>query len=190
MIVTPNPSLDRTFDVDTLAVGEVNRALATHVHPGGKGINVSRALAAHGVASRAVLPVGGPDGAELAALLRGLSLPTTAVPVAEGTRSNVAVVDAAGTTTKVNAAGPTLTAAEVSGLVSAVEELLDGSDGPVSGLVLAGSLPRGAEWPAAHWAAPGRAPKAEWVGKLFFAGGAVCFQIAESQRGFAQRFTG
>ena len=31
---------------------------------------------------------------------------------------------------------------------------------------------RGAEWPAAHWAAPGRAPKAEWVGKLFFAGGA------------------
>ncbi len=142
--VTPNPSLDRTFDVDALAVGEVNRALATHVHPGGKGINVSRALAAHGVASRAVLPVGGPDGAELAALLRGLSLPTTAVPVAEGTRSNVAVVDAAGTTTKVNAAGPTLTAAEVSGLVSAVEELLDGADGPVSGLVLAGSLPRGA----------------------------------------------
>ena len=31
---------------------------------------------------------------------------------------------------------------------------------------------RGKEWPAAHWAEPGRAPKAEWVGRLFFAGGA------------------
>ena len=29
---------------------------------------------------------------------------------------------------------------------------------------------RGAEWPAAHWAEPGRAPQAAWVGKLFFAG--------------------
>jgi tRNA threonylcarbamoyl adenosine modification protein YeaZ len=31
---------------------------------------------------------------------------------------------------------------------------------------------RGKEWPTAHWVEPGRAPKAEWVGKLFFAGGA------------------
>ena len=31
---------------------------------------------------------------------------------------------------------------------------------------------RGKEWPAAHWPEPGRAPKAEWVGRLFFAGGA------------------
>ena len=31
---------------------------------------------------------------------------------------------------------------------------------------------RGKEWPGAHWAEPGRAPKAEWVGRLFFAGGA------------------
>lgn len=31
---------------------------------------------------------------------------------------------------------------------------------------------RGSEWPNAHWAAPNRAPQAEWVGRLFFAGGA------------------
>ena len=30
---------------------------------------------------------------------------------------------------------------------------------------------RGREWPEAHWVAAGRAPKAEWVGRLFFAGG-------------------
>ena len=138
--VTPNPSLDRTFDVDVLEVGEVNRAVATHVDPGGKGINVSRALAAHGVPTRAVLPTGGPDGAELMALLDELALPARAVPVAEGTRSNVAVVDAAGATTKVNAAGPRLRDAEVGDLVAAVEQELDRA----AGLVLAGSLPRGA----------------------------------------------
>lgn len=31
---------------------------------------------------------------------------------------------------------------------------------------------RGKEWPEAHWADAARAPQAEWVGKLFFAGGA------------------
>lgn len=31
---------------------------------------------------------------------------------------------------------------------------------------------RGQEWPAAHWAEEDRAPKADWVGRLFFAGGA------------------
>ena len=31
---------------------------------------------------------------------------------------------------------------------------------------------RGAEWPGTHWVDPARVPKAEWVGRLFFAGGA------------------
>ena len=31
---------------------------------------------------------------------------------------------------------------------------------------------RGMEWPGAHWAESGRAPQGEWVGKLFFKGGA------------------
>ena len=34
------------------------------------------------------------------------------------------------------------------------------------------SAARGQEWPGALWAEPARAPKAEWVGRLFFAGGA------------------
>ncbi|PZR54920.1 1-phosphofructokinase [Xylanimonas oleitrophica] len=137
--VTPNPSLDRTFDVGALHVGEVNRALDTHVHPGGKGINVSRALARHGVATRAVLPTGGADGVELAHLLGGLGIASRAVPVREATRSNVAVVDAAGTTTKVNAAGPALDPAEAAALVAAVEAELEAG---AAWLVLAGSLPR------------------------------------------------
>ncbi|WP_029289649.1 1-phosphofructokinase family hexose kinase [Cellulomonas sp. HZM] len=143
--VTPNPSLDRTFDVPSLAVGEVNRASGTHVHPGGKGINVSRALSRHGVATRAVLPLGGADGIELSVLLRALDVEVHAVALGGSTRSNVAVVDASGVTTKVNAAGPRLAADEVSALVAAVELELDAvRDDPSSWLVLAGSVPEGA----------------------------------------------
>ncbi|WP_315095633.1 1-phosphofructokinase family hexose kinase [uncultured Cellulomonas sp.] len=145
--VTPNPSLDRTFDVDVLAVGEVIRAHGTHVHAGGKGINVSRALSRHGIPTRAVLPVGGADGAELVDLLGGLGVPARAVPVRGATRSNVAIVDARGVTTKVNAAGPTLDDDEAAALVAAVERELDGAGAAGtagSWLVLAGSVPRGA----------------------------------------------
>ena len=44
--LTPNPSLDRTVEIDELRRGEVHRATGGRVDPGGKGVNVSRALAA------------------------------------------------------------------------------------------------------------------------------------------------
>ncbi|GAA3818695.1 hypothetical protein GCM10022380_41780 [Amycolatopsis tucumanensis] len=46
--VTPNPSLDHTVEVDALRRGEVLRAGPSRLDPGGKGVNVARALAAHG----------------------------------------------------------------------------------------------------------------------------------------------
>jgi 1-phosphofructokinase len=39
--------------------GAVLRAVSSHVDPGGKGVNVARALAANGHKVRAVLPAGG-----------------------------------------------------------------------------------------------------------------------------------
>ncbi|HEX2374331.1 MAG TPA: 1-phosphofructokinase, partial [Actinomycetota bacterium] len=54
--LTPNPSVDRTIEVDALHRGAVLRARSTRVDPGGKGVNVSRALAANGRKTRAVLP--------------------------------------------------------------------------------------------------------------------------------------
>ena len=55
--LTLNPSLDRTLEVDRLRRGEVIRATSARIDPGGKGVNVTRALLAYGVDSRAVLPV-------------------------------------------------------------------------------------------------------------------------------------
>ena len=47
--LTPNPSIDRTIGVPELQPGEVNRATPSRIDPGGKGVNVSRALSANGV---------------------------------------------------------------------------------------------------------------------------------------------
>lgn len=58
LTVTPNPSLDRTYEVPSLDRGEVIRATGERMDPGGKGVNVSRAAAAAGRRTVAVLPLG------------------------------------------------------------------------------------------------------------------------------------
>ena len=68
--VTLNPSLDRTIEVDVLARGAVIRARSARLDPGGKGVNVSRALLANGVASTAVVASGAPTGTSSAGCWR------------------------------------------------------------------------------------------------------------------------
>lgn len=125
--VTPNPSLDRTLEVDELRRGEVVRAQADRSDPGGKGVNVSRALVANGHTSCAVLPLGGADGELLASLLQSLGIEVAAVPIADGIRSNVTVVEPDGTVTKLNAPGPQLSAAEVEALLERAVAVTDGA---------------------------------------------------------------
>ena len=64
--LTPNPSIDRTMLVENLLPGEVNRVASSRTDPGGKGVNVARALIRNGHPARAILPLGGPDGELLA----------------------------------------------------------------------------------------------------------------------------
>jgi 1-phosphofructokinase len=111
--VTPNPSLDRTLEIGSLDRGEVVRASADRSDPGGKGVNVSRALVANGHPSRAVLPLGGAEGELLASLLVGLGIEVVPVPIADAIRSNVTIVEPDGTVTKLNAPGPRLSQGEV-----------------------------------------------------------------------------
>ncbi|HEU4489915.1 MAG TPA: 1-phosphofructokinase [Jiangellales bacterium] len=139
--VTPNPSLDRTIEIERLQRGAVIRAHAVRVDPGGKGVNVSRALAQHGRPTVAVLPSGGAEGAQLAALLAPQLVPTVPVAVAGATRSNVTLVEPDGTTTKINEPGAALTAQEVAALEERVEELA----ARATWVVGCGSLPRGVD---------------------------------------------
>lgn len=127
--LTPNPSLDLTYELPNgLARGAVQRAAAVSVEAGGKGINVSRNLANNGVASRAVVPVGGPSGEQFLSLLDGLKIELARVPVAGAVRINTALAEKSGALTKINAAGPTLSEAEVERLLAETAAAAQGAD--------------------------------------------------------------
>jgi 1-phosphofructokinase len=138
--LTANPSVDRTIEVDELRPGTVIRARASRVDAGGKGVNVARALAAHGHKAKAVLPSGGAEGTQLEALLAGSGLDLLTVRIAGSIRANVTVVAADGTTTKLNEPGPVLSRDELETLAATLSEaaVLAGW------VVLSGSLSPGA----------------------------------------------
>uniref|UniRef100_A0AAU2V7L4 1-phosphofructokinase n=1 Tax=Streptomyces sp. NBC_00003 TaxID=2903608 RepID=A0AAU2V7L4_9ACTN len=139
LTVTPNPSLDRTYEVSVLARGEVLRATGERVDPGGKGVNVSRAVAAAGHRTVAVMPLGGAPGALVEELLGAEGIEVAPVPVGGHTRSNISVAEPDGTLTKINAPGPQLTAAESELLLDAVRK----HSGRADWIACCGSLPRG-----------------------------------------------
>ncbi|WP_285242050.1 hexose kinase [Pseudarthrobacter sp. fls2-241-R2A-127] len=140
MIVTftANPSLDRTVALPgPLARGEVQRALSVRQESGGKGVNVSRALVASGLESLAVLP--GADSDPVLTGLREQAVPFISLPIDEPLRTNVALTEPGGVTTKINEPGPVLAADQQEALIKL---LLESSRG-ASWVVLAGSLPPG-----------------------------------------------
>jgi 1-phosphofructokinase len=144
LTVTPNPSLDRTYEVPSLERGEVIRATGERMDPGGKGVNVSRAVSAAGQRTVAVLPLGGAPGALVADLLDAQGIEVAPVPVAGATRSNIALAESDGVLTKINAPGPELSAAEQESLLETVRAQSRDADW----IACCGSLPRGLapEW--------------------------------------------
>ncbi|KGJ78362.1 1-phosphofructokinase [Cryobacterium roopkundense] len=136
--LTPNPSLDRTIELaEPLTRGEVQRAVGAHHEPGGKGVNICRALEASDVKCLAILP-GDSDDPVLVAL-RSQKVPHLGLPIGQALRSNVAITEPDGTTTKVNEPGPALSPRQQADLIELVLEKAQGA----SWLVLAGSLPPG-----------------------------------------------
>lgn len=139
--VTPNPSVDRTVEVPAIVRGGVARSATRRVDAGGKGINVSRALLANGVATRAVVPVGGAEGDQLAALMAEAGVDAVLVAIEQAIRANVAVIEPDGTTTKFNEPGPVLSSAEVEQLLQVTADTAAGA----TWVVIAGRLPRGCD---------------------------------------------
>lgn len=117
--LTPNPSLDRTLCVDVLRRGAVIRASAATLDASGKGVNVSRALVANHIPTRAVLPLGGGAGIQLADLLRAGGVEFIPIRCAGVVRSNVSVAEPDGTVTKLNEPGTPLAPSETAALVDA-----------------------------------------------------------------------
>lgn len=138
--VTPNPSVDRTIAVPGVRRGAVLRATNTWHEPSGKGVNVSIALAAHGHPTRAVLPIGGPEGDRLSRMLAAAGIDFHPVRITGEVRSNVSLAEPGGTVTKINELGPRVSAEEGRELITATLDAADGADW-IAGC---GSLPPGA----------------------------------------------
>lgn len=140
MIVTftANPALDRTITLGAaLRPGEVQTADSVREDAGGKGVNVSRVVAAAGVETIAVLPVAVDD--PYGAIVAAAGVPMRAVPVARHVRTNLTIADHEGVTTKINLSGEPLADADAVAVTAAVVEACEGA----RWLVLAGSLPGG-----------------------------------------------
>ncbi|MFJ4039461.1 1-phosphofructokinase family hexose kinase [Microbacterium sp. NPDC090007] len=135
--LTAAGAIDATYRVDAVRPGTFARAESYTREVSGKGVNVCAALAAGGADTAAVVVLGADDVrfarcGSTAPLLRIVEVPGA-------TRVNTSIIDAAGSTTKVNAPTPPLSAAAWDATVLALrEELSTRGD---AWLVISGSLP-------------------------------------------------
>src|SRR5699024_189206 len=140
LTLTANPSLDRTIELGGPVLrGQVQRAVWAGQQPGGKGVNVSRAVAGAGRPTRAVLPGDGDD--PVLTGLDAIGLAHDSIPTGAPIRSNITVTEPDGTTTKINEPGTALTPARQAEVIDLVAGLAADADW----VVLAGSLPPGVE---------------------------------------------
>jgi 1-phosphofructokinase len=136
--LTANPSLDRTLQLPLpLVTGGIVRLTDARTEPGGKGVNVARAIAAAGTDVVSVLPAAETDPIVTALRELGLELATVAVPSV--VRTNYTLVDPHGTTTKLNEPGAPLDEATRAQLGAVLRDRSVGA----RWVVLSGSLPPG-----------------------------------------------
>ena len=136
--VTPNPSIDRTVTLPARLVrGAVHRVQSVSTEPGGKGVNVARALTLAGLDTLAILPAGGRD--PILSALQSCGVPFYAVPVDGAVRTNLTITESDGTTTKINEPGAVIDEAALAALTAAILDRAESA----RWVVLSGSLPPG-----------------------------------------------
>ena len=136
--VTPNPSIDRTVTLPARLVrGAVHRVQSVSTEPGGKGVNVARALTLAGLDTLAILPAGGRD--PILSALQSCGVPFYAVPVDGAVRTNLTITESDGTTTKINEPGAVIDPAALAALTAAILDRAESA----RWVVLSGSLPPG-----------------------------------------------
>lgn len=88
------PSLDLTYLLETLTLGEIHRTGDVVRYAGGKALNMARAAAAMGADARAVAILGGATGDVLTGMLAEEGLPVTPVRSPGETRTCVSIASA------------------------------------------------------------------------------------------------
>ena len=136
--LTLNPALDVATRIHSVAPEIKLRCAAPGFHPGGGGINVSRAISFLGGSSSAVYAAGGHNGVMLTQLLTAEGIDIYPVAIAGITRENVVVYEeSTGLQYRFTMPGPALSADE---WVASLEALFNLNPAYI---VASGSLPPG-----------------------------------------------
>jgi 1-phosphofructokinase/tagatose 6-phosphate kinase len=140
--VTLNAALDKTLDVPNFTPGRRHRTVDQTTMPGGKGVNIARAIKRLGQPVIATGLAGGATGTRIVEALTDESVLNAFVRIREESRTNTAVLDpTTGIHTEINERGPDVSSQELELFRDKLIYLAKGA----SICVFAGSLPRGVE---------------------------------------------
>jgi 1-phosphofructokinase family hexose kinase len=148
LTVTLNPALDKTLSVNRNTPQDTLRATRGVDIAGGKGVNVARALHALGGRARALIPLAGHPGAQVADLARAEGIEVASVPVSGQTRTAITIRDAeTGQYWHYLEPGPELREPDLARLREGFLWAIEGCDT----LAVCGSLPCAAAAPLVPW---------------------------------------
>lgn len=141
--VSANPAIDRRLRLESIAIGQVNRALSAQSFPGGKAAHVAMVARALGEEVVWIGFLGGAAGEECESGLSASGIPVIAVRTRAETRANLELIADDGTITEILEPGGEVTDGEVERLLSACRDIFaESNDG--AQVAFSGSLPPGA----------------------------------------------
>jgi 1-phosphofructokinase family hexose kinase len=140
--VTLNAAIDKTLEVPSFTPGRRHRTVDQTTMPGGKGVNIARAIKELGQPVIATGLAGGATGARIIEALGDESILNDFVRIVDESRTNTVVLDpTTGLHTEINERGPAVATQELQLFREKLLYLAQGA----SICVFAGSLPRGVE---------------------------------------------
>ena len=140
--VTLNAAIDKTLEVPSFTPGRRHRTVDQTTMPGGKGVNIARAIKQLGQPVIATGFAGGATGTRIVEALSGESILNDFVRIHDESRTNTVVLDpTTGMHTEINERGPAISDQELELFREKLLYLAQGA----SICVFAGSLPRGVE---------------------------------------------
>jgi 1-phosphofructokinase family hexose kinase len=140
--VTLNAAIDKTLEVPSFTPGRRHRTVDQTTMPGGKGVNIARAIKELGQPVIATGLAGGATGTRIVEALAGESILNDFVRIVDESRTNTVVLDpTTGLHTEINERGPAVATQELQLFREKLLYLAQGA----SICVFAGSLPRGIE---------------------------------------------
>jgi 1-phosphofructokinase family hexose kinase len=137
LVIAPNPAIDRLLEVDALVPG-INRPNRVTARPGGKGLNVARALVTLGGRARVVGVFGGSAGSWMRRELEARNIGVTGTTVKAEARVCTSILVRDGTLTELYESGSRVPPASWQQFRDAVDQAL-ASRPPLA--VVSGSLP-------------------------------------------------